>query len=131
MLPVPASSTYEPSSFDDVEVTVGEAAQVVRRPEFVLLGRVVEHDVEPHLDVVFVGGGDQVGEFGGRCVAGRVLPVDRPEHERHVAPVVALVGVELVDRQQLDHADSERGEPRQFVDGGTEGPGVSRDGAAW
>ena len=53
-----------------VERGVVEAPLAVRRPGgLVDLGRVVEHDVEPHLDVVVVGGGDERGQLGGRVVA--------------------------------------------------------------
>ena len=45
----------------------------------------------------------QVGQFARRIVAGRVLAVDRTEHERHVPPVVVLVGIELVDGQEFEH----------------------------
>ena len=68
MLPVPASSTYEPSG-GGVVVVVGQPAQVVRRTVLVLLGRVVEHDVEPHLDVVIVRGCDERRQLGGGVVA--------------------------------------------------------------
>ena len=82
----------------------------------ILLGRVVEHDVEPHLHVVVVSGRDQIAQFGVGIVAVRVLLVHRAEHERHVAPVVALVGIELVDRQQLDHRHAQCCQPRQLGD---------------
>ncbi len=76
----------------------------------------VDHDVEPHLDVVVVRGGDQIGEFLGGMVTGRVLTMDRTEHERHVSPVVAFVGVVLMHREQFEHRHPEVGEARKLVD---------------
>ena len=84
----------------------------------------VQHDVEPHLDVVGVRSRDQVGEFRRGIVGSGVLPVDRTEHERHVPPVVALVRVELVHRQQFEHRDAQRPQPGQLVDGRAERAGV-------
>ena len=49
-----------------VERGVVEAPLAVRRAGGVDLGGVVEHDVEPDLDVVAVGGGDEGGELGRR-----------------------------------------------------------------
>ena len=121
MLPVPASLTYDRSVVQHVVVAVGEAAQVVQRPVLVLLGRVVEHDVEPHLDVPFVRRGHELGQLARRGDLGRpVRPVDRPEHHRHVAPVVDLVGIEGVHREQFEHAHAQGREPIEFVDGGHE-----------
>ena len=45
----------------------------------------------------------------------------RAEHQRHVAPVVALVGIELVDGQQFDHRHPERCETGQLGDEAGEG----------
>ena len=109
---------------DDVVLALVEDPQRVVGTLSVLLGRVVHHDVEPHLDVVIVRSRHQIGEFLGGMVAGGVLTVHRSEHERHVAPVVALVGVVLMHRQQFEHRDPELGEPREFADGCTEGAGV-------
>ena len=95
---------------------VGQPPQAVRRPGLVDLGRVVEHDVEPHLDVVGVGGGDERRQLPGGIVTGGVLAVDGPEGQRHVPPVAALLGIVLVDGQQLDDGDAERGQPGQLVD---------------
>ena len=75
----------------------------------------VEHDVEPHLDVVLVGGGDERGQLAGGVVPGRVLAVDGAEGQRHVAPVAALLRIVLVHRQQLDDRDPERGQPGQLA----------------
>ena len=52
-----------------VVVAVGEAAQAVQRAVLVLLGRVVEHDVEPHLDVPFVSRGHEPGQFARRVTS--------------------------------------------------------------
>ena len=104
-----------------VVVAVGEATQVVQRPVLVLLGRVVEHDVEPHLDVAFVRRGRERSQLVRGGDLGRsVRPVDRAEHHRHVPPVVRLVGIEGVHRQQFEHAHAQVGEPIEFVDGGHE-----------
>ena len=108
----------------DVVLALVEDPQRVRRPGRIGLGGVVDHDVEPHLDVVVVGRVDELGELLGGAIAGGVLPMDRAEHERHVPPVVALVGVELVDGEQLQHGHAEFGEAREFVDRGAERAGV-------
>ncbi len=84
---------------------------MVGRSEFVLFSGVVVDHVENHLDAR----SRETSEpsRGTRCVgvvAGRVAVVERAPGERHVAPVVALVGIELVHRQQLDGGDAERAE---------------------
>ena len=106
-----------------VERGVAQPAQVVRRPGGVDLGRVVEHDVEPHLDVVAVGGVDEGGQLAGGVVTGGEAAVDGGEGERHVAPVAALLRVLLVHREQLDDRDPELGEPRELAREGGERPG--------
>ena len=70
-----------------------------------LAGVVVDH-VEPDLDPGRVHRPHQVAELVER-VAGGVGLVGGEEVEGHVAPVVALVRVELLHREQLDHGDAE------------------------
>ena len=73
----------------------------------VLFGGVVDDNVDPDLDVVIV-----CSRHEGRHVrCGAVLPVHRPEHERHVSPVIAFRGIELVDRQELEDRDAKLGQP--------------------
>ena len=115
-LPHPVVSMYEPSVVEAVVVAVGEAAQAVRRPAGVDLGGVVEDDVDPHLEVAVVGGGDQLGQLGGGIVAGGVLPVHGAEGERHVPPVAALLRIVLVHREQLDDGESEGGDAVELAD---------------
>ena len=88
---------------------------MVDRASGVDLGRVVEDDVEPHLDVVVVRGGHERGQLGGGVVGRRVLTLDGSERQRHVAPVAALSGIVLVDGQELDHRDAEGGQPWQLL----------------
>ena len=93
-----------------VEHVVGrviDRAEVIRRTEFVLLRRVVVDDIEQHLDARVVEGLDHPGELADRIVAGHVAVVERVPRERHVAPIVGLVRIELVDRHQLDGCDAE------------------------
>ena len=97
------------------------------------LARVVVDDVEDHLEARRVQRLDhrlELGDLRARPRARRaVRPVRREEAERHVAPVVlqahveqALLGEELVHRQQLDRRYAE---PGQVLDDRRAGhPGV-------
>ena len=75
---------------------------------------VVVDDVEPHLDPGGVKRLHHRPEFVER-VAVRVRLMGREEMERHVAPVVALLRIELVNRQQLDNRDAELLEIRNLL----------------
>ena len=99
-----------------VVVAVGEAPLAVRRPTGVDLGGVVEDDVDPHLEVAVVGGGDQLGQLGGGIVTGGVLPVHGAEGERHVPPVAALLRIALMHREEFDDAESEGGDAVELAD---------------
>ncbi len=63
-----------------------------------------------------VGGGHECGQLAGGVGTGGETGIDGAEGERHVAPVAALLGVGLMDGQELEHADAERGETRQLLD---------------
>ena len=95
----------------------------------------VVDDVDPHLEVAVVGGGDQLGQLGGGIVAGGVLPVHGAEGERHVPPVAALLRIVLVHREQFDDAEAEGGDAVELADQGPVGarrrdPGLGRGHAA-
>ena len=72
----------------------------------VAFGGVVVDHVEPHLDARRVERLHHRPEFFER-VAVRVRLMGREEVQRHVAPVVALLRIELVDREQLHNRDAE------------------------
>ena len=55
---------------------------------------------------------------------GRVLGVRREEAQRHVPPVVPLLGIALVDGQQFHHGDAEIQQVRDLVDDAGERPAV-------
>ena len=93
-------------------------------PRLVFFGRVVEHDVDPHFDVVVVGARHEIGEFLVGVGAGGVLTMCGAERQRHVPPVVDFVGVELVHRQQFEHGDADRSQAREFVDQRAVGAGI-------
>ena len=62
-----------------------------------------------------VEGLDHRAELAVGVVARDVGVMERTPRQWHVAPVVALVGVELVDRQQFDRGDAQFDEVRHDV----------------
>jgi hypothetical protein len=91
---------------EQVIAAVVHAAVTVRRPGFVPFGGVVVDHVEPHFDARRVECLYHRPEFF-EGLAVRVRLMGREEVQRHVAPVVALLRIELVDREQLDDRDTE------------------------
>ncbi len=96
---------------DHVVGLVCQSAQADRRPVRSRLAGVVEDDVEDHLEAGVVERLHQIAELVDRAV-----PVVRREMgDRVVAPVVAVGGVELEDRQQLDGCNAEVDEVRDLL----------------
>jgi hypothetical protein len=96
---------------DHVVGVVRQPAQADRRPVQPGLARVVEDDVEDHLEAGTVERLHEVAEL-----ADRAVPVVRSEvSDRVVAPVVAVGRVELEHRQELDSRDAEVDQIRDFL----------------
>ena len=111
---------YDAVLGDEVVGVVVDASQVVGRPGRVTLTGVVVDHVEPHLDPGRVHRGDHVAELGHRVVDG-VGVVRGEEVHGHVPPVVALLRVELLNRQQFQNGDPELGEVGDLLDQCAEG----------
>ena len=97
-----------------VIAAVVHPAVAVDRPGLAAFGRVVVDHIEPHLDFRRVERLHHRSELVER-VAVRVRLMGREEVQGHVAPVVALLRIELVDRQQLHNRDAELREVRNLL----------------
>ena len=106
---------------------VFESLETERRALLVAFGRVVEDDVENHLDAVGMQFADHLLELPhlvARRGAFHVAAVGREEGHRVVAPIVrsfalgtvALLGGKFVDRHQLDRRDAKRFQVRDLLD---------------
>ena len=87
-------------------------------------GVVVDH-IQPHFDIGLVAGAHQRAEFVVRVAAG-IGVVRGEEVERHVAPVVALLRIELVDGHQLDHGHAQLLQIRNLLDESGKGAALVR-----
>ena len=114
-----------------VEGDVVDSAKAVGRPVRAGLGRVVVDDVEDNLDICRMQGADHRPELvaGGLGIR-RIAGVRGEEVQGHVAPVIALLRVELLNGEQLDHGDPQLLQMRNLVDYTGEGaPALGRDAA--
>ena len=123
---------------EDVVLVVGEAAVGERRPVVAALGRVVVDDVQDDLEARPMERLHEVPELVDRGLRARPAGVGAVRGEEGhglVAPVVRVaargfLGVELVDRQQLDRRDPEVDEVRDLLDEPGVGPAERRVHAA-
>src|SRR5262249_51423035 len=115
---------------EDVVDRVVESAKAQRRTAVVAFRRVIEHDVENHLDAGAMERLDHVPKFvdGTRWIAPRTVSVMRcDERHRRIAPVIdvsrwTVLGVELEYRQKLHRGDAEVLQIRNLVDQPCERP---------
>jgi len=75
---------------------------------------VINH-VQPHLDANLVKGSDHLTKFADRIID--AVPMVRGEEiQRHVTPVIALLRIELLNREQFNNGDAQVLQVRNFLD---------------
>src|SRR4030095_11680048 len=87
----------------------------VNRAALIAFARVVIYDIEPHLDACRVKGADHFTKLRD-CTAHRVTLMRREEVQRHVTPIISLLRIELVHREQLDSGYAKLLQIRNFLD---------------
>src|SRR5215469_6139697 len=110
--------------FEKVVAAVVDPAETKRGTGLAAFRRVIEHNVEDHLDSGAVQRLDHVTKLVDRAklvLARAVLPMRRKKRYGRVTPVVgkslrSILPVELEDRQQLDCRDAELLEVGDFLD---------------